>query len=597
MDLKLPTLYKMDQQHEQHQEDFPSIFTTDSPQDIVSTDDLIALHSKLCQEIKYNEETSRNQSEDNLRVLNLLTYIYFQICPQSYAAANCNYWAFRLSKGTICYVTSVIYRLQLMTMQGKIDKVEECQEILTTMRTSESYRRKLSEAKAELAYTLSRLRGLNNIRRAIHLYQEVVEFDMSNFVWRFGLGLACSRIVCWFTSSPLISVCERNKFMLTAVNHLMDAAENSPETELSSQSYAQLAVLKRFLNNTGLETENCKLLFKGHDVQSLVEKALEGDPKNPKTLRDCGRLMKQFDVDEAIKILESSVSKMQHSQAYHNLGICYVMRATQKVAPALNKISPDQISPKQEEVMRSDQLSQNTEDQILLNQENVISPDGLPQEMIPNNQMLHHSVNETEAVHFIRSSKRKKKKKKKLSFFSYCPVYVQQLNYQNEDVGKAKYNYKQAIRSSPDNYSAMYALGLLYRSCGHIAEAKQWFTKIVKKLNLQDLKTASDVLRFTTAIYAQVQLGLCALDDSRSEDGGYQKCKSEIIKILEVLHHLKPSPPGTEELLTFLKDHTLSDEEKSSYLILFRKCVAKILKIIQRYELNIRKSSMLKTEN
>ncbi|KAH9523647.1 hypothetical protein Btru_040572 [Bulinus truncatus] len=385
-------------------------------------------------------------------------------------AVECNDQAVLLSKWN--NMTSLVYGYHLCKEKDDKDKADWCYEKLVDMMKSPDFVLILAKVKSEMAYTYSRCKCFDSMLKATDFYKEAIFKNPDNYVWKYGLALAHSHIVCRFSTSPKLNKCETNKRLQSAVNLLFETVEKSGDKELCSQSYCQLALLKRFLQNEDLVTEELSKLYREENVLSLVDKALLLEPNNAKTLRDCGRLL-NHDPDRAIEVLEKSVDKVEHTAAFHSLGIAYKNKAVNEAKNGKRKFKAD-----------------------------------------------------IKYTHW---------KKNKRNVQITCPAVCITLDFDNEYVQKAiDYHKKSIYLVSGQNFPAIYTLGLLLRSCGCTNKAVAQFENIIHASKTS--KDGSGPVNLDTQVASHLQLGLCALDKSKPRKDDFNKCRAQMIKAIRAIY-------------------------------------------------------------
>ncbi|CAL1526931.1 unnamed protein product, partial [Lymnaea stagnalis] len=124
--------------------------------------------------------------EEMIEKLNFYTWIDFKL--GKYLMANeHNQKVFDLTAGK--NITCLVNRAHILRREGGCMESEQCLAEAEKLRRESDGEKLMTEVDAELAYSLSRLGGAENLNRAIELCTDVVKKQPECYAWKFGLGL------------------------------------------------------------------------------------------------------------------------------------------------------------------------------------------------------------------------------------------------------------------------------------------------------------------------------------------------------------------------------------------------------------------------
>ncbi|CAL1526933.1 unnamed protein product [Lymnaea stagnalis] len=390
-----------------------------------------------------NELSEDNDSpEEIIAKLNFYTWVEFKLgnfpMANQYNQKVFSYLKARERPNITCLVNQahILHRL------GDDVQAEQCLAKAGELRSGCGGEKLMTEVDAELAYSLSRLIGAENLNRAIELYTEVVAKQPECYAWILRLGLLHRRA----THRNVFSFLASNKSVIEhaekAVELLYVVAQKSLDSNLRRRAYAQLAVLCS-QSNRCFGQADCVRLFGGANVHYFIDNALNHGRNDAWTLTECGRIMRYIDLEKAISLLVQSLLIKNHSTTLHHLGMCYELNA-KKIARRASKEERKYIRGSHKNTQSKNHCQPNPSKQ---------SFSGFP----------GSSENETPWSPTIRS-----------------PVKSKKLNKGDPSVFLAIKCYCEAIVFSSDrNRAARFSLGLLLKECGEFEEALEHFDQII----------------------------------------------------------------------------------------------------------------------
>lgn len=274
--------------------------------------------------------------EEVIRKKSLLTLVEFLLGDKN-RALELNSEVIKLTDWS--NIASLGNRCFIMVSIGDEPEAKKCLKVLKKLRKlQKNFDNLLTEAEAEQAYCYSRLGGADNLRHAIGLFSLAVRKRPENYLWKFGLGLACRRATHTniYCSSPDRLNVEEFKHM--AAENLFDVGENA-EGNLRAMAYAQLVKLRQdYPSKTFPQYDS---LFRQLNIQQLCNKALEHGMNMPSVLTQCGRSLKEVDLNRATELLERSVAIKRNTISYHHLGMSYMKQAEMSADTKTTKSSDE----------------------------------------------------------------------------------------------------------------------------------------------------------------------------------------------------------------------------------------------------------------
>ncbi|CAL1547077.1 unnamed protein product, partial [Lymnaea stagnalis] len=141
---------------------------------------------KLQDELKVDDDCK----EEIIAKLNLYAWVEFKL-GKIEEAKELNEEALKQTDRE--NITSVLSQAYILWKDGYDIKAQNCLDEAEGLKKGIEGEKLLTEAKAELAYSYSRLGGTENLSRAIEIYTDVVESQPERYAWKYRLGLAHRR--------------------------------------------------------------------------------------------------------------------------------------------------------------------------------------------------------------------------------------------------------------------------------------------------------------------------------------------------------------------------------------------------------------------
>ncbi|CAL1526921.1 unnamed protein product, partial [Lymnaea stagnalis] len=130
--------------------------------------------------------TENDSIAETIAKLNLFTWVEFKLGNYK-NAHNHNNDVLKMTEGE--NITALINQAHLLLRKGEEIRSEDCLNKAENLRQSRQGEELMVDVEAELAYSLSRLGGDDNIISAIDMYTTVVTKKPKMYPWKFGLGL------------------------------------------------------------------------------------------------------------------------------------------------------------------------------------------------------------------------------------------------------------------------------------------------------------------------------------------------------------------------------------------------------------------------
>lgn len=480
------------QQNMDQMKDFPCAFNLEGTRTL-SHARLNHVHENLVSDLK----NQRCCQSEIIRRNNLLTLILF-LLDRHGEAEQLNAESINLANSS--NLACLGNHFFLLCLKGDELGADQCLQDLQKMKDRESYSNLLTEAKAEQAYYYSRLGGLENLKRAIRLFSEAIAKVPCNNLWKFGLGLCYQR-----TLHANIFCCSSQPFDVEgykklAADCLFDVVEKA-DSRLKSLAYAHLVTLWGTHPAAGSD------VFRGLSILELCESALKHDPDNPSMLTHCGNVIREFDIEKSITMLQKALTVRKNNITYHYLGISYHKKAEQETMNTIAS-SDGQLTNQLEKSIQEiggehDQcLCENTElqvdcEQVFVQSQTVKSLFG---------KCKVKEINEM----ISNTSSNARKKQHLLSVCVRSHAHHLCLNKDSPLVINALECYKKAMELSKINAPAIYDYGMLLKQTGQLNEAVIQFNKVT---HIHVLFAQYGV----SVISAYEQIGLCYLELSKSQ--------------------------------------------------------------------------------
>ncbi|XP_059173541.1 uncharacterized protein LOC131954058 [Physella acuta] len=249
--------------------------------------------------------------------------------------------ALELTKGNS--LTALVHSAYVMMRNGDEIQAEECLDNMHGVKTQDKSGLVVTTAQAELAYSLSRLGGPNNLVRAIEIYTEVTDKFPDQMSWKYRLGLAHRRatVPSLFYILPTRFTIEEHASKARCL--LFEVAQSSFARDLRAHAYAQLAQISHY-DEKKLPRAEHQRSYSNMSCEDLIQMALKFGSNDARTLLECGKILRYRDLDRAIDLLEKSIAIKKHGFAYHQLGLCYVYKANRKQQAEVSKLKTGKYS-------------------------------------------------------------------------------------------------------------------------------------------------------------------------------------------------------------------------------------------------------------
>ncbi|CAL1526920.1 unnamed protein product [Lymnaea stagnalis] len=286
---------------------FRCLFNLDPPR---AKDKIKSIKIKLETELFADDDSA----EEVVEKLNLFTWVEFHLGNAELAGTRSRK-VLEMTGGQ--NVTAVVNQAHVSLSEGDGARAEQCLERAEELRRSCEGEKLMTAVEAELAYSLSRLGGLDNLTRAIEMYTDVVKKEPEIYAWKFGLGLLHRRATHTNVTVNMGSRLSVTEHASLAFELLKDVADHCPYDSLKGRAYAQLAIILSY--NKRFQSDN--------RFERFIDESLKYGPNDARILTDCGRTLRYYDLNKAASLLEKSLKIKINSTTVHHLGLCYEEKA------------------------------------------------------------------------------------------------------------------------------------------------------------------------------------------------------------------------------------------------------------------------------
>ena len=291
----------------------PAVFTLKLPESSISDARMKTIKRTMECEIegpvgKYDED-----KEELVQTLDLLTWLEHKIGSHQ-NALKLNDRALALTNNEAAF--SLGNRAHLMWCQGDLQQAKVCLDSLARLKEGDSQDKQLAAVKASQAYCHFRLGGLENLSQATALYEEALEINEKSCLWMLQAGIVNKRLAhpnIYKGNAPIDSdlLKERNEI---AKDYFRHVAQQSLNPRLKAFAYSDLANLAKSSRDAP------------HIVKWFCEKAMSLCGNECYVILNCGKSLKNVDLDRAIELLTAASKKHPNSSVLKELGNCFWMK-------------------------------------------------------------------------------------------------------------------------------------------------------------------------------------------------------------------------------------------------------------------------------
>ncbi|KAH9519729.1 hypothetical protein Btru_070758 [Bulinus truncatus] len=305
----------------------------------------LSLGSKISlQRLKYAEQNLKADlkaeyvsSVEKVRNLNLLSWVMFKLGDLT-EATKFNERALQSSEQNLTALGNEIF---ITYERGDQIKAEKLLHELKYMNERPTIERLKVAARAEQAYSYIKLNMMPCYNLSKSTLLDCIEVFPYNYLWKLDLGLLRARCLHYNVKFSCVDIADETDQLSKCVSLLLDVADKG-DNDLKGLAYAELARLRQ--SSYWPEMDN---IFNGLSVLQLTTESLRFGSNNPAVLSQCGKSLRNYNLDEAINLLRRSIQLKPTSKAYGHLGNCLVKKAELiSCGKYRAKTSSDELTPK-----------------------------------------------------------------------------------------------------------------------------------------------------------------------------------------------------------------------------------------------------------